>query len=347
VSNRPRGPLVGWEPSTERQSAILDDLIKAYARYAERGIKRSPRGAFYDLRPFGFGNVVTYKKRPKDPVTRQKPKLGPMEADPATVQEVLVLARRAGIIDEDLVADDRAPDAFVPLTWDDADEAVDFIAEDIVDYVRGFRLDQQDGQDAYIEVWCEAAGLLDILVDVCRPFHVPVFPAGGFKGLKGKRDAASRVAERDVPTVVLHIGDYDLHGRWIFQSEAEDVACWVPSFTDGTASASVTTWKVSTVRHERVLLRGDGEPEPVLIVERFAVTKEHVDAGLIEIDEEGKAEAEGMPIEWDILRDELEERLDPACREAVNEREEQERKLVPKLLAQRLRKITRTTGADE
>ena len=46
-----------------------------------------------------------------------------MEADVGTVQEVVTLARRAGLIPEDWVDGERAPEPVVPLEFANAEEA--------------------------------------------------------------------------------------------------------------------------------------------------------------------------------------------------------------------------------
>jgi hypothetical protein len=40
-------------------------------------------------------------------------------------------------------------------------------------------------------------------------FGVPVCSCGGFDSLTAKHEAAQRIAARDVPTLVLHVGDFD------------------------------------------------------------------------------------------------------------------------------------------
>jgi hypothetical protein len=309
---------------------MMADITANYVRLFEAGqLPRSPRGTFYDLRPSGLGNGVTYKKRRRLGSGRLEP-LGPMVADPATVQEVMALARRAGMIREDWVADERAPDPIVPLEFTDADEAVDWV-EDVV--LERFRIERQLGQDQYVEVWCEAAGIAPRLAIVCAPYGVPVYPSAGFGGLKGKREAAARIAGRDVPTIALQIGDYDLHGGWIFSSVAEDVAYWVPSYARESEHWS-GRWTVGwETDPERFKLSAAGEE--MLSIVRFAVTEAHVDAGLIEIDEEGKAEAEAMPTDWSILADELDGLIDPGLREEREEEDDPERKRLRSMLAER------------
>lgn len=203
-------------------------------------------------------------------------------------------------------------------------------ADRVESVVDDFRLGRQEGQSTFVEVRCEAAGIAPRLATVCEPFGVPVYAGGGFDGLKGKRAAAERAAARSVPTLALHIGDYDLHGRWIFASTAEDVAAWVPSYVrDGSPWYGSDGWRYD-VEPERIVLRADAT---LLEVRRFAVTEAQAEAGLVEPDEEDKAEA--VPFEWDILRDELDVLLDPGRREQVLEREESEKARLREQLAER------------
>lgn len=295
-------------------------------------LKSTPVYSADDLRPTGYDRGVRYFKRHKDPSTGRLPKLGPMEADPATVQEVVALARRAGIIPEHWVADGRMPDASVPLSFDDAEEAIDAIERAVYE----FTLPRQEGQRRFLDVWCGAADLMGRLAAVAHPYDVPVYSGGGFDGLKPKRHAAERAAQRDVPTVVLHIGDYDLHGGWIFQAVAEDVAAWLPHYAGSLMSPwNPSGWSVSTAEDGTVTIGETDDGGPVLEIRRFAVTDDHVREGMVELDEEGKAEADGMPASWDILAEELDELLDPACREDVIDREREEQDRLRELLAER------------
>lgn len=324
---RPRGAQPQWRPTSPRQKAILEDVLDMFAQHQRDGTLaggRPSRGIFYDLRPNGFGRGVRYFKR----AVGQK--LGPMDADPETVQEVMLLMRRALILREDWVTDERAPDPLGPWQVSVAADAISRI-EQLVERVR---LNRQDGQDWFIEIWCESAGLGPRLAVVSDPYGVLVYPAGGFDGLKPKRQAAERVAQRAMPTLALHIGDYDKHGRWIFGAKAEDVATWVPYY-EGTPGPWKYTWdrRNSRGHFERLTLDRNGTTR--LIVERFAVTGAQVEDGTLQLDEEDKAEAEAMPAAWTILRDELEGRMDPARREAVIAREPELRRELRDVLSAR------------
>ncbi len=65
------------------------------------------------------------------------------------------------------------------------------------------------------------------LARVADYFSVPVFSSGGFASLTAVRLIAERALERDVPTILLHVGDYDPSGESIFSSIASDAAAFV------------------------------------------------------------------------------------------------------------------------
>ena len=78
-----------------------------------------------------------------------------------------------------------------------------------------------------LELWCEAAGMAPQLARVADIFSVPVFSTGGFASLTTVRQIADRALDRDVPTVLLHVGDYDPSGESIFELIAVDAAAFV------------------------------------------------------------------------------------------------------------------------
>lgn len=61
---------------------------------------------------------------------------------------------------------------------------------------------------------------------VVNPYGVTVYSSGGFDSLTVKWDAAQRIAERDIPTTVLHVGDHDPSGVTLFEAPAEDVSAF-------------------------------------------------------------------------------------------------------------------------
>jgi hypothetical protein len=283
MGKRPRGPLLKWEPRTPRQIGVLADLVARYAQHvAEDTLPRGGRGMFYDLRPAGMGNGITYKKPTDDHPAKD---FGPMEAHPDSVQEVLLLARRAGIIPETWVADTRAPDPIGPASWEDA--------EDFARYaVAVFALGLQRGQDCYVEIVCEAEDLQPRVSRQAGPKGVFVFSGAGFDGLKGKRFFADRAARRGVPTVVLQITDFDIHGGHIASAAEEDAQAWATEHY--------------------------GLPAGWLSFERIALTRTQAEENDL-LDDDGKAEVDGLPVPVidAIVNNAIDGLLDPAGRENV------------------------------
>jgi hypothetical protein len=224
MSKRPRGPQPDWQPTTERQKAILADVLAVYQEhYANGTLPRGPRGIFYDLRPNGRGNGATYRKPDSEHPIRD---FGSMEVHPAAVQEVLALARRAGMVRESWVADGRAAEVIANSYDQGVEEEVASVVSRVADAAEYFDLDPQRDQPLHVEVLCEAADLAPRLARIANPYGVPVYSGGGFDGIKGKRAFADRALDRDVPTLVLHVGDRDPHGGHIYVAAAEDAIAW-------------------------------------------------------------------------------------------------------------------------
>jgi hypothetical protein len=336
MGKRPRGPQPNWQPSTDRQKAVLADAVDRYRQHeAEGTLDRGPRGILYDLRPSGFGRGVTYRKYDSE---HPKKSFGPMEAHQDIVQEVLVHARRAGIIPEHWVADKRAPSPIGDSYDESAEDAADSIARIVRNAEKTFRLDPQRFQPVYVEVSCEAEDLSDRVARIAREPGVNVYPGSGFDGLKGKRAFAERARRRAVPTVVLHIGDFDLHGENIYLAAAEDSVAW----NRGAGQVMPLDWEW---RGQLRQLRERFERFPALIFVRLALTKaQALDLDLL--DSDGKAEADGIPVTtldgW--VREAIDELHDPACRERHASEQEAEAKRLPDLIRDKLQRPPEETS---
>jgi hypothetical protein len=333
MSKRPRGPLNGWEPTTARQKGILADLVARYEQHRDEDtLPRGPRGIFYDLRPAGIRNGVAYRKPDsKHPIKAHDglPGFGPMEAHPGAVQEVLVLARRAGIIPERWVADTRAPDGIGGGGWYDAAQRARFIVRQIESAVEYFRLDAQRFQPVYIEVLCEAEDLQPRLGRIAREYGVPVYSGAGFDGLKGKREFAERALERDVPTVVLNVGDRDKPGEDAYIAAAEDAVAWAEG-------AGIVLPVGASLDDVAACVEADAG-QPCLIFYRLALTTKQAES-LGVLDADGKAEADAVPVQtldgW--LREAIEHLQDPAARERMLALQEAERERLPDVIREAL-----------
>lgn len=69
--------------------------------------------------------------------------------------------------------------------------------------------------------------MLPQLDDVAEPYSVRAYSSGGFDSLTAKKNLANRICRIGKPTVILHLGDFDPSGQSIFDSVAEDVEAFV------------------------------------------------------------------------------------------------------------------------
>lgn len=196
---RPRG-YAAWRPQRSTV-ALLDDVQEILDEYQDY-LPLTVRQVFYRL-VGSFG----YEK-----TERAYARLG----------EHLVRARRARFVPFEAIRDDgivtysRRFHEGVEEWWDDAAKRM-----------HEYRRDRQAGQPRHVELWCEAAGMAPQLAKVADEFSVPVFSAGGFASLSAVRLIADRAVDRDVPTLLIHVGDFDPSGESIFEAIIEDAAAFV------------------------------------------------------------------------------------------------------------------------
>lgn len=136
--------------------------------------------------------------------------------------ETLVKARRARMISFSAIRDDGTyssgaggyPSAKAWWEWTLRD-------------AEAFTRDRMAGQSVRIEVWCEAAGMAPQLARVTGEYSIPMFSTGGFSSVTVTHEISQRVARAEVPTVFMHIGDFDPSGESIFDAMAQDVGAFV------------------------------------------------------------------------------------------------------------------------
>jgi hypothetical protein len=136
--------------------------------------------------------------------------------------EALVRARRARLISFDDIRDDGT--TLYPISWYGGIEA---FHEATKRRARNYTRDRQAGQKTRIELWCEAAGMGPQLARAAHPYSIEVRSSGGFSSLTAVREIVDRALERNCPTVLLHVGDYDPSGVAIFEAIAEDAAAFL------------------------------------------------------------------------------------------------------------------------
>jgi hypothetical protein len=196
---RPRG-YADWRP--RRDTLELLDAVQSVLVEYEEHLPLTVRQVFYRL-----VGAYGYEKS---------------ELAYARLSEHLVRARRAQLVPFTAIRDDGCVSyssrwhGGVADFWDDA-----------IDRAHSYRRNRQAGQPRYVELWCEAAGMAPQLAKVADDFAVPVFSAGGFASLSAVRLIVDRAVRRDVPTLLLHVGDYDPSGESIFASIVDDARAFV------------------------------------------------------------------------------------------------------------------------
>jgi hypothetical protein len=191
---RVRG-LAAWAP-TAKTLPLLDAVYTVLEEYAAQ-LPLTLRQVFYRLVAGGYEKSEQGYER-----------LG----------EMLNRARRSGRIEFEAIRDDgvlsEVPFGFKDRQdfWDNEDK-----------WIKLFELNRQEEQAQFLEVWVEAAGMLPQVWAVAQEYGVPCYSSSGFDSVTAKYDAAQRMLDRDVPTVILHLGDYDPSGVALFENLREDV----------------------------------------------------------------------------------------------------------------------------
>lgn len=188
---------------------------------------------------------------------------------------VLGRARRAGLIPFSVIRDGGGKSS-KPRTWADAGDFWDDVRDDADHFSR----DRQAGQPRYVELFCEAPGMMDQLTDIAFPYSVPVYGTRGYTGLSVVAGVARRALLRTRPTVILQVGDHDPSGEGIFESLAGDAGSfvrqigWAAKQSADDARYLAERLGLSKAQAKTVVTR---RPLPTLGAVRVALTREQVE----------------------------------------------------------------------
>lgn len=302
--SRPKG-YADWSPQAE--TLALVDQVKAVLREYADHLPLTVRQIFYRLvGQYGFDKTELAYKR---------------------LAGYIVRARRAQMIPFKAIRDDGTIDNKA-LAFGGLGDFWDEVADDADHY----RRDRLADQPCRIELWCEAAGMVPQLFRVAGAFSIPVFSTGGFSSVTVTHEIAQRAMERDVPTVFLHVGDYDPSGESIFEAMSTDARSFL--LQEVLWAADDHDAKVEELREHRRFIEG-----PELIAKRVALTEAQVEEHELPtappkstdsrsaswIGETCQAEAMPPDLLAATVRDAIEAELDLPVLEALREEEEAER----------------------
>lgn len=163
---------------------IINEIIE---EYSEAGYKLTLRQLYYQL----VSRAVIPNK------TTEYGKLS----------DLLGNGRMAGVVDWDAI-EDRIRVPYLPY-W------VTGIPGAINDTINQYRLDRQQDQDNYIEVWVEKDALSGVLKRVTSEYHVRLMVNRGYSSISAMHDAALRFLRAEdfgQHPVILYLGDHDPSG---------------------------------------------------------------------------------------------------------------------------------------
>lgn len=301
-SARPKG-YMEWKPTPEVAYWVARsrEVLEEYAGYGPMTVRQ----IFYRL-------VGNYEYDKTEPAYKR-------------LAEYLVKARRARFIGFDKIRDDGGTTQSGDGGFDTVDEFLDTLAR----FGDQYRVDPSLDQPYHIEIWCEAEGMVPMLGQMTSDFGVDVTGTGGFSSLTVTHGFAARVARRENPTVLLHVGDYDPSGESIFKSMCQDIGSFTASKIGGYLNEG--TGAVETV-----------DEDPWFIPRRVALTEAQVDEydlptappkasdsrSINWVGETTQAEAMPPDLLNDIIRGAVTEWYDQGIRDANDEREGEERETI-------------------
>jgi len=161
---------------------IVNDIIK---EYLQQGYRLTLRQLYYQLvsRDIIPNSVKEYGK----------------------LSGLLVKGRMAGHVDWEAI-EDRIRIPKLPYYAKNIQDAMS-------DIVGAYRLNRQDGQDVYIEVWVEKDALSGVLLRVTRKYHINLMVNRGYSSCTAMHDAYQRFdLEDDKERYILYLGDHDPSG---------------------------------------------------------------------------------------------------------------------------------------
>ena len=203
----------------------------------------------------------------------------------------------------------------------------------ILPRAHAFRLDPLADQDVNVGIWSEAAGMIPQLARVASPYGITVASSSGFVGHTLIREAAESIAADGRPFVLLHVGDLDPSGEWIYSAFVKDIQAFVEEAGGEFAFRRVALTLEQALDH--------GLPsEPITAKER--AESSHARNSRLD----GKTQAEALPPDLlaQIVRDGIEAEIDVPTWRATVAWSDQERDA---LVAEVTEVMSRRDGEDD
>lgn len=168
----------------QEQLKIINEIIE---EYAEEGYTLTLRQLYYQL---VSRDIIPNK-----------------QTEYAKLSTLLVKGRMAGVVDWEAI-EDRIRVPFLPYWVEDIEDAIQ-------DTINQYRLNRQDGQGVYIELWVEKDALSGVLKRITTHYHINLMVNRGYSSCSAMHDAYKRLKEQEQQgkeTYILYLGDHDPSG---------------------------------------------------------------------------------------------------------------------------------------
>ena len=171
----------------EKTRNLIDTCDLIVEDYQAQGFRLTLRQLYYQL---VTRNIVTNTERSYQNLSR-------MISD----------GRLAGLIDWDAI-EDRIRVPRIPFAW--AHGPRRYVAA----HVEAYRLDRNEGQDYYIELWVEKDALAGVLAPIAEANDITLLVNRGYSSQSAMWESAERfIAARDKECILLYLGDLDPSGE--------------------------------------------------------------------------------------------------------------------------------------
>ena len=171
----------------KKNKELLETINEIIEEYSMEGYKLTLRQLYYQL--------VSRDIIPNE------------QKEYAKLSRLLTEGRMAGFVDWSAI-EDRNRKPHILYSVDDIDEAIE-------DTINQYRLDRQEGQDVYVELWVEKDALSGVLKRVTQKYHIKLIVNKGYSSTSAMYNAYERFSDKlndGKKVVILYLGDHDPSG---------------------------------------------------------------------------------------------------------------------------------------
>ncbi len=167
--------------SNQQRLLTVNDIIE---EYVEQGYKLTLRQLYYQLvsRDIIPNNQKEYAK----------------------ISKLLVKGRMAGVVDWTAI-EDRIRIPYLPYWAEDVPDAIN-------DMLRAYRINRQQDQKVYVELWVEKDALSGVLKPITSHYHINLMVNRGYSSCSAMYDAYKRISNQFEDAHILYLGDHDPSG---------------------------------------------------------------------------------------------------------------------------------------